>query len=104
MELDELIPVELKEAEKLELEKVERYTAAHDAAVARGLTTYVDPDTGYQVFTELSHQRRGKCCGNVCRHCPFGHANVPAWRKELVEKRKAVAAAAAEAAGRTSER
>ena len=24
------------------------------------------------VFTEQFHLRRGYCCGNGCRHCPFG--------------------------------
>jgi hypothetical protein len=24
------------------------------------------------VFTELYHLRRGYCCENNCRHCPFG--------------------------------
>ena len=23
------------------------------------------------VFTEDFHIRRGKCCGNYCRHCPY---------------------------------
>jgi hypothetical protein len=23
------------------------------------------------VFTALYHQRRGYCCGNGCRHCPY---------------------------------
>ncbi|KAG7265672.1 hypothetical protein CRUP_003905 [Coryphaenoides rupestris] len=29
---------------------------------------YVDPSTGYKVFTEHGHLRRGKCCGSACRH------------------------------------
>jgi hypothetical protein len=37
---------------------------------------YIDRKTGYYVFTELSHRRRGKCCGQACRHCPFGHESV----------------------------
>jgi len=39
-------------------------------------TTYKDPATGFTVFNELSHLRRGKCCGNMCRHCPYGYENV----------------------------
>ena len=50
----------------------------HTAACAAGELSYVDPRTGYTVFTALSHERRGRCCGCGCRHCPFGHANVPA--------------------------
>jgi hypothetical protein len=29
------------------------------------------------VFTEAYHLRRGRCCGSRCRHCPYGHVNVP---------------------------
>jgi hypothetical protein len=49
----------------------------HAAAVARGARTYIDPATGFTVFTELAHRDRGACCGSACRHCPFDHANVP---------------------------
>ena len=38
--------------------------------------TYLDPDTGYSVFTQAYLKRR-PCCGNACRHCPWGHVNVP---------------------------
>ena len=31
---------------------------------------------GYFVFSELAHKQRGACCGNGCRHCPYGHVNV----------------------------
>lgn len=42
--------------------------------------TYIDPATGYSVFTQAYLKRR-PCCGNGCRHCPWGHENVPAHRK-----------------------
>ncbi|KAJ2061350.1 hypothetical protein GGI17_003116 [Coemansia sp. S146] len=48
----------------------------HQRAVDKGEQTYIDPATGYTVFTELSHRDRGYCCGNACRHCPFEHDNV----------------------------
>lgn len=32
----------------------------------------------YMVFTEVWHLKRGYCCGSACRHCPYGHENVPA--------------------------
>ena len=51
--------------------------AAHDAAEARGDAGYMDPATGYFVFTRRTQLERGYCCGNGCRHCPFGHVNVP---------------------------
>ena len=27
---------------------------------------------GYKVFTEKYHLKRGYCCENNCKHCPFG--------------------------------
>ncbi|GAX17565.1 cob(I)alamin adenosyltransferase [Fistulifera solaris] len=48
----------------------------HRLAVEQGSTTYIDPDTGFTVFTELAHRRRGFCCENQCRHCPYDHVNV----------------------------
>ncbi len=32
---------------------------------------------GLLVLTAHYHLRRGSCCGNACRHCPYGHENVP---------------------------
>ena len=43
----------------------------HAEACARGDQSYTDPETGYQVFTELAHCARGRCCGSGCRHCPW---------------------------------
>lgn len=34
-------------------------------------------ENGLMVMTEHFHLKRGKCCGNKCRHCPFDHENVP---------------------------
>lgn len=28
-------------------------------------------EDGKVVFTEVRHLRRGHCCGNGCRHCPY---------------------------------
>ncbi|XP_054910911.1 uncharacterized protein C1orf53 homolog isoform X1 [Poeciliopsis prolifica] len=46
---------------------------------------YVDPSSGYKVFTEYAHLQRGKCCGSACRHCPYGQVNVkdPAMKKHF---------------------
>jgi cob(I)alamin adenosyltransferase len=41
-------------------------------------TSYIDPATGFMVFTEKAHLQRGTCCGNSCRHCPYGWSNVTA--------------------------
>lgn len=45
---------------------------AHDDAEARGKDGYIDPRTGYFVLTAGFLRRRGHCCGNGCRHCPYG--------------------------------
>jgi hypothetical protein len=47
----------------------------HARAVAEGKDSYVDPETGYDVFTSVYLFRRGACCGAGCRHCPFEFAN-----------------------------
>lgn len=46
--------------------------------------TYIDPASGYSVFTQAYLKRR-PCCGNGCRHCPHGHINVPANRKKSIQ-------------------
>lgn len=48
----------------------------HRLACSRGEKSYNDPKTGYSVFTAVHLKAAGSCCGNGCRHCPFGHANV----------------------------
>ncbi len=32
---------------------------------------YTTPE-GYIVFTEKYHLKRGYCCKNGCKHCPYG--------------------------------
>jgi diphthamide synthase (EF-2-diphthine--ammonia ligase) len=58
------------------------WQARHEQALREGRTEYPDPATGYKVFTEIFHLRRGSCCGAGCRHCPYGSqaaaAAVPA--------------------------
>lgn len=49
----------------------------HQQALLKGEKSYEDPSTGFTVFTEVIHLERGKCCGNQCRHCPYGWTNVP---------------------------
>jgi len=39
--------------------------------VANDGETYIDPQSGLLVFTAAFHRRRGYCCGNDCRHCPY---------------------------------
>jgi len=46
-------------------------TELHARACARNQPTYVDPMTGYDVFTANFLRQRGYCCGSGCRHCPY---------------------------------
>jgi len=32
---------------------------------------YKDPNSNKLVMTELTHIKRGYCCGSHCRHCPY---------------------------------
>ena len=34
-------------------------------------------ESGYVVFTEKYHLQRGYCCGNGCKHCPYGATAAP---------------------------
>ena len=52
------------------------FKTLHRQAVSLKRDTYIDPASGYSVFTQTYLKRR-PCCGNGCRHCPYGHANVP---------------------------
>jgi len=55
-----------------------------------GHDTYADPHSGYQVLTSDALRRQGKCCGNSCRHCPYGHINVKATQNPILEITKPV--------------
>ena len=45
--------------------------ARHARAVAAGLSSYLDPGTGYSVLTAAYLAERGYCCSQGCRHCPW---------------------------------
>lgn len=32
---------------------------------------YMSPE-GFIVYTEKYHRKRGYCCKNSCKHCPYG--------------------------------
>jgi hypothetical protein len=55
------------------------YTPEQQARMERlGLAygdCYFTPE-GYLVYTGQYHRKRGYCCGNMCRHCPYGHKAV----------------------------
>jgi hypothetical protein len=43
----------------------------HERACIELLDFYLDPKTGYKVFTADYHKKRGTCCESGCRHCPY---------------------------------
>lgn len=67
------LPVEVEEAHKL--------------AMNKGELMYEDPFSGLYVFTEFAALQRGYCCGKKCRHCPYGHFNVPPEKRTKSLKR-----------------
>jgi hypothetical protein len=53
-------------------------------------TDFYYNEAGYLVFTEHYHLRKGYCCGNGCRHCPYSFENVPEPRRsELLRAKEA---------------
>ncbi|CAI5441844.1 unnamed protein product [Caenorhabditis angaria] len=57
---------------------------AHMKAINDRKLTYIDPTTKYTVFTISHHLKKGKCCGNGCRHCAYNMENA----KEEVRSKK----------------
>ncbi len=45
--------------------------------LVEGEDYYIDPETGLFVMTEAYLRKRGYCCGNGCKHCPYGSATSP---------------------------
>jgi hypothetical protein len=37
-----------------------------------GVDFYLNED-GFMVFTETYHKKRGYCCRNKCKHCPWNY-------------------------------
>ena len=76
-------PLTVKDLEADVLEKATNSTlpnalakALHRMCVQHERDCYIDPISGYHVWSMLFLKRR-PCCGNKCRHCPWGHVNVP---------------------------
>ncbi|MCT4665227.1 MAG: DUF5522 domain-containing protein [Flavobacteriales bacterium] len=47
---------------------------------------YYLSEKGYKVFTEAYHLKRGYCCENMCRHCPYGFTEKFNRKKENRKK------------------
>ncbi|AIN98853.1 cobalamin adenosyltransferase, putative [Leishmania panamensis] len=77
--------------------------ALHAQAMANGEDTYIDPCTGFTVLTRLGLMRNMKCCGNRCRHCPFGHVNVQSKRLMTTKAEGPFAATSASSAATSAE-
>ncbi|MEJ7768649.1 MAG: DUF5522 domain-containing protein [Chitinophagaceae bacterium] len=46
-------------------------------------------EEGLIVLTELYHLKKGYCCGNGCKHCPFDYKHVDEpLKQELLDKRR----------------
>lgn len=58
------------------------YLDAHRQAQKNGSLGYIDPDSGLFVMTEQTLRARKRCCGNGCRHCPFGRSLPGGTKKE----------------------
>lgn len=53
---------------------------------------YVDAATGFVVFTEQFHRRRGYCCGSGCRHCPWAEKEEGGMKNDEVNTAHAAVA------------
>lgn len=52
-----------------------------------GIDYYMNP-AGYRVMTELYLVKRGYCCSNGCKHCPYSPKAVKGNRKLRPELEK----------------
>lgn len=43
-------------------------------------------EDGKRVMTESYHTRRGSCCGNQCRHCPYNPKHVKGTTNIFIKK------------------
>ena len=37
---------------------------------------YYESEEGFIIFTEKHHLKRGYCCDNKCKHCPYVKKNT----------------------------
>ncbi len=56
-------------------------------ALKEGTDFYYN-EAGYLVFTEEYHLKKGYCCGNGCRHCPYRFEQVPEPRRSELLREK----------------
>jgi hypothetical protein len=49
---------------------------------------YYTDENGLLVFTAHFLSKRGFCCGNGCRHCPYDYINVPMPKRAALLKKR----------------
>jgi hypothetical protein len=61
-------------------------------SLTEGVDYYIEEVDGlkYRVFTEHYHSKRGFCCKNNCRHCPYGFNKKKAMKKSSLEEFKSL--------------
>ncbi|MHA2038428.1 MAG: cob(I)yrinic acid a,c-diamide adenosyltransferase [Promethearchaeota archaeon] len=60
----------------MNIEDIEDIEILHKIACDTNNPSYIDPETGFNVFTENYLHVNGTCCGSKCRHCPYDWKNV----------------------------
>lgn len=56
-------------------------------ALVEGIDFYYNED-GYVVLTEAYHLKKGYCCGNGCKHCPYNYEAVPEPKRSTLLQQK----------------
>lgn len=52
-----------------------------------GIDYYYNKD-GFVVLTEAYHLKKGYCCGNGCKHCPYNYEAVPEPKRSALIQEK----------------
>ena len=60
----------------------------HFEACKKREESYIDPASGYRVFTSVFLDKREDCCGCACRHCPFEYENVEKNMRKMNKSRE----------------
>lgn len=58
----------------------------NESELIEGVDFYYE--SGFIVFTEKYHLKRGFCCGNGCCNCPYNYVNVPEPKRGILLQNK----------------
>ncbi len=50
-----------------------------------GVDYYIDKESGLMVLTSFYLKKRGYCCANRCKHCPYNPAQIQKGNSKLME-------------------